>query len=129
MDWQEGAGAEGQPARQSRAPKSGLQKWRGQTECVQIASGTYHLEGYKLTALLGEREGWRTMGERVVEPRRTELSLAGNKGAHQRHLSHPFPSQNPKGNQFLSGNLLAPRKHPTLCFCGSIPPVAGLTPS
>ena len=58
----------------------------------------------------------------------TELRLAGNKGAHQRHLPRPSPSQNPKGNQFLPGNLLAPRKHPKLCFCGSIPP-AGLTPS
>ena len=61
--------------------------------------------------------------------RRTELSLAGNKGARQRHLPCPSPSQNPKGNQFLPGNLLASRKHPTLCFCGSIPLVMGLTPS
>ena len=69
------------------------------------------------------------MEGRVVEPRTTELSLAGNKGARQRHLSHPSPSQNPKGNQFLPGNLLALRKHPTLCFCGATPPAAGLTPS
>ena len=69
------------------------------------------------------------MGGRVVEPWSTELSLAGNKGARQHHLPSPSPSQNPKGNQFLPGNLLAPRKHPTLCFCGSIPPAAGLTPS
>ena len=71
------------------------------------------------------------MGGRVVEPRTTELSLAGNKGTRQRHLPRPSLSQNPKGNQFLSGNLLALHKqHPTLCFCGSIPPAAvGLTPS
>ena len=69
------------------------------------------------------------MGGRVVEPQKTERSLAGNKGALQHHLPRPFPSQNPKGNQFLSGNLLASRKHPMLCFFfGSIPP-AGLTPS
>ena len=68
------------------------------------------------------------MGGRVVEPRMTELSLAGNKGAHQSHLPRPSPSQNPKGNRFLPENLLAPGKHPKLCFCGSIP-LAGLTPS
>ena len=53
----------------------------------------------------------------------------GNKGARQRHLPRPSPSQNPKENQFLPGNLLAPRKHPTLCFCGAKPPAADLTPS
>ena len=36
-------------------------------------------------------------------------------------LTYP-PSRNPKGNRFPSPNLLAPRKHPTLCFCGSLPP-------
>ena len=69
------------------------------------------------------------MGGRVAEPRDTELSLAGKKGARQCHLPRPPPSQNPKGNQFLPGNLLAPRKHPTLCFCGPTPPAARLTPS
>ena len=40
-DWQKGAGAvEGQPARQGRAPESGLQKQRGRTECVLRASRT-----------------------------------------------------------------------------------------
>ena len=68
------------------------------------------------------------MRERIVEPGTTKLSLAGNKGAHQRHLPRPSPSQNPKGNRFLPGNLLAPGKHPTLCFCRSIR-LAGLTPS
>ena len=113
---------------QSRGPKSGLQNWRGQSECVQTASGTEHLEGYKLTALLREQKGWRTTGGRVVEPPMTELGLAGNKGARQRHPPRPSLSQNPKGNHFLSGNLLAPRKHPMLCFCESIPP-ADLTTS
>ena len=65
----------------------------------------------------------------LLSPRTTELSLAGNKGSHQRHLPHPSPSQNPKGNQFLPGNLLALPKHSTLCFCGATPPEAGLTPS
>ena len=68
------------------------------------------------------------MGGRVVEPRTTELSLVGNKSTHQGHLPRPSPCQKPKGNQFLPGNLLALHKHPTLCFCGSIP-LAGLTPS
>ena len=72
------------------------------------------LEGYKLTALLGKREGWRTTGGRVVEPQMTDLSLAGNKGAHQGHRPCPSPSQKPKGNWFLPGNLLALHKHPTL---------------
>ena len=62
------------------------------------------------------------MGGRVVEPRRTELSLVGNKGAGKRHLPRPSPSQNPKGNQFPSRKLLALHKHPRLCFCGFIPP-------
>ena len=44
------------------------------------------------------------MGGRVVEPRTTELSLAGNKRTRQHHLPRPSPSQNPKGNQFLPGN-------------------------
>ena len=69
------------------------------------------------------------MGGRVVEPRTKECSLAENKGARQRHLPRPSPSQNPKGNRFLPGNLLAPHKHPTLCFCGATPPAEGLTPS
>ena len=71
----------------------------------------------------GQREG------ELLSPRMTQLSLAGNKGARQRHLPRLSPSQNLKGNQFLPGNLLALRKHPTLCFCTATPPVAGLTPS
>ena len=69
------------------------------------------------------------MEGRGVEPWRTELSLAGNKGAGKRHLPLPSPSQNPKGNHFLPGNLLAAHNRPTLCFCGSIPPTVGLPPS
>ena len=65
----------------------------------------------------------------LLSPRMTELSLVGNKGARQHHLPCPSPSQNPKGNQFLPGNLLALRKHPMLCFCRATPPAAGLTPS
>ena len=85
-------------------------------ECVLTASGTLHLEGYKLTALLREWEG------ELLSPRRQSSARRGNKGSGKCHLLRPSPSQNPKGNQFLPGNLLAPRKHPTLCFCGSIPP-------
>ena len=48
-----------------------------------------------------------------MEPLTTELSLVGNKGARQRHLPRPSPSQNPKEKQFLPGNMLALRKHPT----------------
>ena len=117
----------GLPAKQS--PRVWLQKRRGWTECVRTGSGTYDLERYKLTDLHGEQEGWRTTRGRVVEPRMTELSLAGNKGARQCHLLCPSPSQNPKGNQFLPGNLLAQCKHPTLCFCRAKPPAADLTPS
>ena len=65
----------------------------------------------------------------LLSPQTTELSLVGNKGARQRHLPRPSPSQNPKENQFLPGNLLPPRKHPTLCFCGAKPPAVDLTPS
>ena len=61
------------------------------------------------------------MGGKSVEPWKTKFSSARNKGTGLHQLSHPSPSQNSKGNQFLSLNLLAPRKHPTLCFCGSIP--------
>ena len=65
----------------------------------------------------------------MLSPRKTQLSLLGNKGASQCDLPRPSSSQNPKGNQFLPGNLLALRKHPTLCFCTANPPAAGLTPS
>ena len=70
----------------------------------------------------------RRAGERVVEPRRTELSLAGNKGGGKCRLPRPSSSQNPKGSQLPPRNLFAPRKHPTLCVCGSIP-LTGLPPS
>ena len=41
MDWQERAGAvEEQPTWQGRAPEFGLQKQRGQMECLLTASGT-----------------------------------------------------------------------------------------
>ena len=64
----------------------------------------------------------------MVEPGRTELSLVWNRGAGKRHHLRPSPSQNPKGNQFLAWNLLAPHKHPTLCFSEFILPT-GLPPS
>ena len=53
-------------------------------------------------------------------------------GGEQRHSPTPSPSLIPQPKYqkepVPAGNLLAPCKHPTLCFCGSIPPV-GLTPS
>ena len=68
------------------------------------------------------------MGGRIAELWRIQLSLAGNKGAGKCHLPRPSTSQNPKGNQFPSQNLLALHKHPMLCCCGSIP-LMGLPPS
>ena len=102
----EGRRGGGAARRPSRDPKSGLQKWRGWMECVLTASGTSHLEGYKLTALLREWEGWNTTGGRFVEPWMTELSLAGNKGAHQRHLPPPSPAKIPKGTSSCQGTCL-----------------------
>ena len=58
----------------------------------------------------------------LLSPRRQSSAQRGNKGSGKCHLLRPSPSQNPKGNQFPSPNLLALHKHPTLCFCGSIPP-------
>ena len=80
------------------------------------------------SSALREWGGREELGGTVVEPWKTELSSVGNKGAGQRHLPRPSPSRNPKGNQFPSLNLLAPHKHPTLCFCGSIP-LTGRPPS
>ena len=64
--------------------------------------------------------GELSQGGRVVEPRRTELSLVGNKGTCQRHLPHPFPQPKSQRDPVPIMNLLAPPKHPMLCFCGSI---------
>ena len=91
---------------QSTASESGLQKQKGLAECVLAASRTEHLKGYKLTAVLREREGRRTMGGRVVEPRMTEPSVAGEKGARQCHLpSHP-QAKIPKGTSSCQGTCL-----------------------
>ena len=38
-----------------QSPRVCLQKWKGLTKCVLAASRTEHLEGYKLTAVLGEQ--------------------------------------------------------------------------
>ena len=103
----------------SRAPESGWQKRKGRTECVPTASGTRHLEGYKLTALLGEREGWRTTGGRVVGPRTTELSWRGTKAlASTISLAHP-PAKIPKGTSSWQGNCL--HRTNTQC-CASVDP-------
>ena len=126
MGGSQGGGEAARPARQS--PQVWLAKAEGQ-DCVSSDSQRdLTSECYKSTALLGEREGERTPGGRVVEPRKTELSSEGNKAAGQRHFPLSSPSRNPKGNQFPSPILLAPCKHPTLCFCGSIP-LMGLPPS
>ena len=63
----------------------------------------------------------------MLSLRRQSSARWGNKGSDKLHLPLPSPSQNSKGNQFPSPNLLAPCKRPTLCFCGSIPPT-GLPP-
>ena len=87
-----------------------------------------------------QRTGRTDSSEPSIDQRSTEEGRKGGEavhatwtggrelGTHQCHHPHPSPSQNPKGNRFLPGNLLAPRKHPTLCFCGSNP-LVGLTPS
>ena len=52
------------------------------------------------------------MGGRVVEPRMTELSLAGNKGPRQHHLPHLChlprhpPAKIPKGTSSCQGTCL-----------------------
>ena len=129
MDWWEGAGAlEGQPAQQGRAPKVWLAKVEGLDSVSSDSQQDLTSGTLKSTILLRGREGERTLGGRGVEPRKTELSLAGNKGTDRCHLPLPSPSRNSKGNQFPSLNLLALHKGPMLCFCGSIPPM-GLPPS
>ena len=112
------------PARQS--PQVWLAKVEG-PDCMSSDS-QQDLKSQMLkvnSSALESGEGERTPGGRVVEPQKTELSLGGegNKDPGQCHLPLPSPSQNSKGNQFPSRNLLAPGKHPTLCFCGSIPPM------
>ena len=119
---------EGQPAWQDRAPKVWLAKVEGPDSVSSDSQWDLTSGMLKSTALLGEQEGKRTLRGRVVEPGKTDLSSVGNKGAGKRHLPLPSPSCKPKWNQFPSPNLLAPHKHPTLCFCGSIPHT-GLPPS
>ena len=46
----------------------------------------------------------------------------------KRHLPHPTPQPKSQREPVPFTNLLALHKHPTLCFCGSIPPT-GLPPS
>ena len=70
------------------------------------------------------------MGGRVVEPRTTELSLAGNKGTHQRHLPRPFPQpksqREPDPVRELACTVQTPntvllRIHPSSVGCDSLP--------
>ena len=82
----------GAARRPSRAPQFGLQKWRGQTECVPTASRTQHLGGHKLAALLRKWEGWRTKGGRVAESRDDRAQLGGE----QRRSPAPSPSPTPQ---------------------------------
>ena len=67
------------------------------------------------------------MGGRGAELKGQSSAWRGTK-ALASAISLAHPPANPKGNRFLPGNLLAPRKHPLLCFCRSLPPV-GLTPA
>ena len=123
-----GSGGTARPARQS--PRVWFAKVEG-PDCVSsdsqqdLTSGMLKVDS---SALEGSGRARRHWGRRGVEPGKTDLSSEGNKGTGQRHLPHPSPSQNPKGNQFLSPNLLAQHKHPMLCFCGSIPPTGLPTP-
>ena len=110
----------------SQRPRVWLAKAEG-PDCMSSDSQRDLTSGMlKSTALLRAGRAREHQERDVLSPRRQ--SSAGNKGAAQCHLPHPSSSQNPKGNQFPSRNLLAPRKHPTLCFCGSIP-LTGLPPS
>ena len=122
-----GSGGAAHPARQS--PRVWLAKAEGPDSVSSdsqrdLTSGMLKVN----SSALREQEGKRTPGGRGVEPWKTELSSAGNKGTGQHHLPHPSPRRNPKGNQFPAPNLLVPCKHPMLCFCGSIP-LTGLPPS
>ena len=112
----QGSGGAARP--QSRATESGLQKWRGQTECVLTASG-HNIWNVISQQLCSENRRARGQWEEdLLTPE--DRDWRGNKSAGQCHLPCPSPSQNPKRNKFPSGNLLAPCKHPTLCFCGYI---------
>ena len=121
---------EGQPAWQGRAPKVWLAKAE-EPDTVStdsqrdLTSGMLKVNSSSIRET-GERED---VGREIVEPRKDRAQLSrGNKGTGKHHHLLPPPSQSPKGNQFPSPNLLAPRKHPMLCFCGSIP-LVGLPPS
>ena len=126
-DWQEGARAEGRPAGQAEPPSlAGKSGGAGRTVFRQPARlSVWEVRSEQLCTESGKAGGQRE-GE-LLSPETTELF-----GREQRRSPAPSPcpspSQNPKGNQFLPGNLLAPRKHPTLCFCGATPPAVGLTP-
>ena len=122
---------EGQPAQQGRAPSLACKSGgAGLQEFWQPPAGlnVWNVKGEQLCSRRAGRVRGHGEGE-FFSTGRQSSARRGNKGAGKRYLPLPSPSRNPKGNQFLSQNMLAPRKHPTLCFCGSIPPVAGLTPS
>ena len=114
------------PTQQCRASESGLQKWRGQTVCSE---SQWHLPFGMLCQQLCSENG-RARGQREGEllspDDRAQL------GGEQRHspAPSPWPILQPKSqwNQFPSGKLFVPCKHPMLCFCRSIPPT-GLPPS
>ena len=74
-DWWEGAGAvEGQPAQQGRAPEVWLAKAEG-LDCLSsdsqqdLTSGMLKVN----SSALGEWEGERTPGRRLVEPRKDRV--------------------------------------------------------
>ena len=50
------------------------------------------MEGYKLTALLRKREGWRPKGGRAAEPPEDRVQFGGE----QRRSQAPFPSPIPQ---------------------------------
>ena len=99
MDWWEGArGEEGQSTGQGGIPKVWLPKAEGPDSVSSdsqqdLTSGMFKVNSSALESMEGER----TLGGRVAELWKTELSLAGE----QRHWKAPYlspiPSQNSKG--------------------------------
>ena len=122
---EQGGGGVAHLARQS--PRVWLAKAEG-PDCMSSDSQRDLTSGM----LKFNSSAWRAGGredtgrERCWAPE-DRAQLSGEQRGRKHHLPLPAPSRNPKGNQFPSLNLLALRKHPTLCFCGSIPPT-GLPP-
>ena len=112
-----------------QSPESGLQKRWGQMECVPTASGTKHLGGHKITALLRKQEGWRTKGRRAADPPDDRAQF----GEEQRRSPAPSPTPIPQPKsqrEPVPARELAPSAQtPNSVLLRSQPPAADLTPS